>query len=198
MVTSEEAPCRGRRRDASIDVRVLEATNRHLIERGFAALSIAAIAEEAGTTRQALYRRWPTKQGLVAASIRLAAGDAGALCVEHPRFDLEEELQRWIDMPNMGFGLAAAMLQADTPQGARECYREHVIQPREHRLREILERAQELGQADAAADIEAAVGMALGSGYAAQLTGKPASGWAARTAALVWRSIGGDEPEGST
>jgi AcrR family transcriptional regulator len=197
--TVEQARCRGRRRDASIDVRVLEVTNRHLVERGFAALSIAGIAEEAGTTRQALYRRWPTKQGLVSAAIRLAAGDATALCVEHPRLDLEEELQRWIAAPDMGgFSLAGAMLQTDTPESARECYREHVIEPRERRLREILERAQELGQADGAADVETAVAMVLGGAYSAQLTGKQDADWAARTAALVWRAIGGTEPTRSS
>src|SRR5204862_4480230 len=72
MVIDKTPGCRGRRRDDSIDARVLGITNRHLAERGFAGLSFAAIAEEAGTTRQALYRRRPTKEKLIGDAIRVA------------------------------------------------------------------------------------------------------------------------------
>jgi len=59
----------GRARDATIDARVLAAARRHLSLYGYGGMSLAAVAQEAGTTRQALYRRWPTKADLAAAVV---------------------------------------------------------------------------------------------------------------------------------
>jgi len=60
---AEQAP--GRPRDARIDEAVLDATRELLLELGYAGLSLTAIAERAGTTRPALYRRWPSLDHLV-------------------------------------------------------------------------------------------------------------------------------------
>ena len=122
---------RGRRRDGTIDARVLGITNRQLAERGFAGLSFSGIAEAAGTTRQALYRRWPTKERLVADAIR-AAGNRDVACLTaDPRTDLEHELALWIAADSeAGIAMAGAMLARETPEDARDCYREHVLAPR--------------------------------------------------------------------
>src|SRR5438874_177174 len=127
MSMTPESPCRGRRRDASIDQRVLEVTNRQLAGRGFEALSFAAIAEEACTTRQALYRRWPSKTGLVADAIRMAADQSRPEPSDDPRADLEQELadfQRQMSRPGVP-SLVGTMLQASTHDDSRECYRAH-------------------------------------------------------------------------
>lgn len=55
----------GRPRDGRIDEAVLRATADLLLEVGYAGLSLSAIAERAGTTRPALYRRWPSLDHLV-------------------------------------------------------------------------------------------------------------------------------------
>lgn len=59
----EQSP--GRPRDQRIDEAVLRATRELLLEVGWAGLSLAAVAERAGTTRPALYRRWPSLAHLV-------------------------------------------------------------------------------------------------------------------------------------
>jgi len=171
---------------------VLGITNRHLAERGFAALSISAIADEACTTRQALYRRWPTKDRLVADAIRIAGG-SDALCVsDDPRADLEHELAAWVQGDTAaGLAMAGAMLERETPEDARNCYREHVLAPRQQRMTDILIHAQALRRIDADADVAGAVGVAIGSAYVAHLSGAVAADWPARTAALVWRAVGG-------
>ena len=51
--------------------------NRRLAASGYEAMSLAAVAQEAGTTRQALYRRWPTKAALAAAAV-LGVEDASS------------------------------------------------------------------------------------------------------------------------
>jgi AcrR family transcriptional regulator len=67
MVTQASPPEQspGRPRDARIDEAVLAATRDLLLERGWAGLSLTAIADRAGTTRPALYRRWPSLAHLV-------------------------------------------------------------------------------------------------------------------------------------
>jgi AcrR family transcriptional regulator len=55
----------GRPRDARIDSAVLDAAAELLSEVGYADLTVAAIADRAGTSRPAVYRRWPTKAHLI-------------------------------------------------------------------------------------------------------------------------------------
>jgi hypothetical protein len=84
------------------------------------------------------------------------------------------------------------MLQDGTAPEARKRYQAQVIAPRRQRIRAILERAQRLGLIDADADLEVAVTLGTGSWYARALAGDdPPPGWPARTAALVWRAVGG-------
>jgi AcrR family transcriptional regulator len=185
---------RGRRRDETIDARVLGITNRHLAERGFAGLSYAAIAEEAGTTRQALYRRWPTMERLIGDAIRVA-GNREVVCLsDDPRADLEHELALWIAADgDAGIGMAGAMLSSQAPEDARDCFREHVLAPRRQRMTDILSHAQSLSRISADADIAGAVGVAIGAAYVAHLSGAIPADWPARTATLVWRAVGGTD-----
>ena len=55
----------GRPRNPSIDEAVLKAAAELVVEVGYADLTIAAIAERAGTSKPAIYRRWPSKAHLV-------------------------------------------------------------------------------------------------------------------------------------
>ncbi|MDO9495600.1 MAG: TetR/AcrR family transcriptional regulator [Nocardioides sp.] len=55
----------GRPRDPRIDRAVLRAAAELVVEQGYADVTIAAIAERAGTTKPSVYRRWPSKAHLV-------------------------------------------------------------------------------------------------------------------------------------
>lgn len=55
----------GRPRDPRLDAAILTATADLLVEIGYANVTMAAIAERAGTTKTALYRRWSGKAELV-------------------------------------------------------------------------------------------------------------------------------------
>lgn len=55
----------GRPRDPRIDAAILRAAAELVVEVGYSNLSLAAVAERAGTTKTALYRRWPSKAELV-------------------------------------------------------------------------------------------------------------------------------------
>jgi len=85
----------GRPRNPSIDEAVLKAAAELVVEVGYADLTIAAIAERAGTSKPAIYRRWPSKAHLVhEAAFRdgdeqLSLPDTGSL-----HDDLAEMLRR--------------------------------------------------------------------------------------------------------
>ncbi|MBJ7337989.1 TetR/AcrR family transcriptional regulator [Mycolicibacterium sp.] len=68
----------GRPRDPRIVGAVLEATVELLGETGYAALSVDAIARRAGTSKPAIYRRWPSKAHLVHEAV-FPIGDATEL-----------------------------------------------------------------------------------------------------------------------
>jgi AcrR family transcriptional regulator len=55
----------GRPRDPRIDAAILAATADLLVQIGYSNLTLAAVAERAGTTKTALYRRWSSKAELV-------------------------------------------------------------------------------------------------------------------------------------
>ncbi|HSA48583.1 MAG TPA: helix-turn-helix domain-containing protein [Yinghuangia sp.] len=55
----------GRPRDTSISERALAATRDLLVERGFDATTIQAVAERSGVHASAIYRRWPSRIELI-------------------------------------------------------------------------------------------------------------------------------------
>jgi AcrR family transcriptional regulator len=164
-------------------------------------MSMAAIAREAGTTRQALYRRWPSKTQLAAAvvgdlsgeEVRGPAGEASSAFVD-PYGDLVRELADFaggVSGPGR-LSLVGTMLQDTTEASVLQQYRDRVVAPRRRRIREILEQAARLGIIDREPDLEVAVTLGTGSWYARALAGDPVpEDWPARTAALVWRAVGG-------
>jgi AcrR family transcriptional regulator len=189
---------RGRPRSAAIDEAVLAAARRRLSEHGYAGLSFAAVAEEAGTTRPAIYRRWPTRAALAASAMASYPADEGAPGAgADPFADLVAELadfRRGVSRPGR-LSLAGTMLQATTAPEAAARYRARVVAPRRARLRAILERAAAAGAFDGDADLDVAVTMLTGSWYARCLAGDPEPReWPRRAAALVWRALGGRVP----
>jgi AcrR family transcriptional regulator len=187
----------GRARDPDIDARILAVARRHLSNLGYEAMSLAAVAHEAGTTRQALYRRWPDKASLAAdALLAVAEPDPEAVSAS-PLADLGAELadfQRAVSRPGR-LSLVGTMLQDATAPEARARYQARVIAPRRARIRAILERARQLRMIEADADLEVAVSLCTGSWYARALAGQAVpEDWPARTAALVWKAVGGTVP----
>jgi len=161
---------------------------------GYEGMSLASVAEEACTTRQALYRRWQDKAALAADAIG-GEMELETQCVsDDPRADLVGELEaftRQMTAPEQR-SLAGTMLQDATDAGSRAEYGRRVIGPRLQRIRVILEHARDLGLLDEAADIEVAMTLPTGAWYERELAGLPTpDDWAPRTAILIWRALGG-------
>lgn len=83
----------GRPRDPRIDAAILRATAELLVEIGYTNLTMAAVAERAGTTKTALYRRWSSKAELV----HEAAFPATPSAIENPPGDFGADLRAMIE-----------------------------------------------------------------------------------------------------
>ncbi len=84
----------GRPRDPRIDGAVLRATVELLGEGGYPGLSVAAIAQRAGTSKPAIYRRWPSKAHLVHEAV-FPVGTATTIpATGSPHDDLREMVRR--------------------------------------------------------------------------------------------------------
>ncbi len=194
------APLRsGRPRDTAIDAAVLTVALRQLAESGLSGLSVAAVAEEAGTTRPAVYRRWPTKLDLAVAAVASMAEAAPPSPTDNPYADLVDEIahfRRCISDAG-ALALAGVILQDGVDPLLRRQYRDQLVLPRRLRLRSCLQRGVDQGQLSRDADLDVAVTMPTGSWYAYALSEDPAPGdWAPRVATLIWRSCGGRIPAG--
>jgi AcrR family transcriptional regulator len=189
---------RGRPRDPSIDDRVLEVARRHLAREGYDAMALSAVAEEAGTTRQAVYRRWPSKADLATAAIASLAERTHPEPTGDHFADLVAELEsfrRGIQRPD-GISMVGTMLADATDPELVRLFRRRLVVPRRRRIADILERARLDRLLDDDADIELAVTTFTGSWYARALASdRPLAGWSSRLAALVWRGLGGTVPE---
>jgi len=94
--TPTEPARAGRPRDPKIDAAVLEAAYAQLGESGYSGLSIEAVAAVAGTTKPAVYRRWPNRQRLVLAALGARLGEVSAPDTGCTLCDLDESLKTFL------------------------------------------------------------------------------------------------------
>lgn len=69
----------GRPRDPAVDEAALEAAIRLIVDEGYAVLTMERIAERAGVSKAALYRRWPNKVAVVADAVAVSAQESLSL-----------------------------------------------------------------------------------------------------------------------
>ncbi|MGE0219281.1 TetR/AcrR family transcriptional regulator C-terminal ligand-binding domain-containing protein [Mycolicibacterium sp.] len=120
----DKASSAGRPRDPRIDAAILRATAELLAEIGYSNLTMTAVAERAGTTKTALYRRWASKAELV----HEAAFPAVPTAIQTPPGDIAADLHAMVEAARSVFtspvvraalpGLIADM-SADADLGVR-------------------------------------------------------------------------------
>ncbi|KUH64539.1 TetR family transcriptional regulator [Mycolicibacterium novocastrense] len=105
----DKTPGAGRPRDPRIDAAILRATADLLAEIGYSNLTIAAVAERAGTTKTALYRRWSSKAELV----HEAAFPAAPTAIATPPGDIAADIRAMLTASRDVF--ASAVVRAALP-----------------------------------------------------------------------------------
>ncbi len=194
MVRTKPPAPGGRPRDGFIDEAVLNAALQALARDGLAGLSVARIAAEAGTTRPAIYRRWPTKTDLAVAAVARLAEVSVPIPTGEPFTDLVAELDdfRHCITEAGSLQLAGAMLSGAVPEEVRRAYLERIVAPRRTRIRALLRTAVDRGLLHADADLVQASASLTGSWYAYHVAGQtPPRDWPLRASRLAWRGCGG-------
>jgi AcrR family transcriptional regulator len=156
----------GRPRDARCDEAIIEATLQSLATSGFTGLSMEAVASRAGVGKATVYRRWPTKEALVA--------DALATLVE--TFDpvdtgsLRDDLVAWLNTVRRrniqtlsGRIMPRLLAEKEKHPDLFDTYRQQVITPSRERVAAVLRRGVDSGELAADLDIDLVTDMLVGS-----------------------------------
>jgi len=184
----------GRPRDPRIDAAVLDATVELLSQTGYAELAVDAIARRAGTSKPAIYRRWPSKAHLVHEAVfpigrATELPDTGSLAG-----DVEEIVRRVVAVLTTAAARAAlpglvGEMAADLTLHAKllERFGDILSGGLAERLSDAAARGEVRPDVTAADLSEAVAGITL----LALLTRGAAldDGWVQRTATLIMRGI---------
>jgi AcrR family transcriptional regulator len=159
-----EPPRRGRPRDAAAGDAIIEATLAVLAERGYQAATMDAIAAEAGVGKNTIYRRWASKEELVADAIdalgtELATEDGDARTV---LLELIRDLGSTFADPRVGRILPGVLGELPRNPTLAHVYADRVVRPRRQAIVELLERASERGELRPDADLDQVADLLVG------------------------------------
>ena len=159
----------GRPRDPSVDQAILRAALELFIEHGIAGASIEKIAKQAGVGKTSIYRRWTSREALLAQAIEAARNATGytidLLERTSPR-DLVKLLVEACDViANPETRKLMARLIGSSPDYPKliEIYRETYYLPRRRAFVRALERAQTAGLLAENSDLETLADMLIGA-----------------------------------
>ncbi|MFF9205568.1 TetR/AcrR family transcriptional regulator [Streptomyces sp. NPDC014986] len=146
-----------RRRGAVLERAILDAALEQLSTVGWNGLTMEGVAAGAQTGKAAVYRRWPSKEDLVADALRAGLPRFGAVPdlggVREDLLDLCRRARDAMFSPS-GFAVRSVIHECDTAQAEHfhTVIFEGVIEPTLEMLREVIERGIERGEvrADAA------------------------------------------------
>jgi AcrR family transcriptional regulator len=169
----------GRPRSAAVDEAILDAARAELGARGYARMSVDAVAARAGVSKPTVYLRHPTKADLATAAIAslrvrprpAPTDDVRSDLLAHLRL-LRAGLERPHGMATFGTVLAE---EHETPE-LLALFRERLVAPRRRELRAVLEAGRERGELRADADLDVAVAALVGAFFARYLAGEPLRG----------------------
>jgi AcrR family transcriptional regulator len=146
---------------------ILESTRVLLVESGYGQVSMEGVAGHAGVGKQTVYRRWPSKAPLVAEAVlhafqqEVSLPDTGELAD-----DLRVWLRRVAEVQasprNAALTRALAAAAADNPKDGDALYRE-LTGPQYEAVVQRLQRAVDVGQIRANADLEAVADALVGA-----------------------------------
>lgn len=149
----------GRPRKAALDAAILRAATDLILEEGFNALSVEAVAARAGTTRPAFYRRFDGTPALVLALIQEQFStdldvdiDFGNLPADLDAIQHEQVTLFGDPLVKSSFAGFLNALHANTQLGA--VFTEQFLGPRRAATAVIIERAEDRGEIPHCTDVE--------------------------------------------
>lgn len=140
---------RGRPRRAAARPAIIEATLELLAERGFQAATMDAIAARAGVGKNTIYRRWASKEELVADAIYDLSADLDVLEGESLYDVLLHQIREIIRLfadPLVGRILPGLLGELHSNPEFAAAWGERVVRPRREAIDELLRQALERGE----------------------------------------------------
>lgn len=186
----------GRPRSIHADQAILQATLDLLAEVGYQSMSIEAIASRAGVGKTTIYRRYTSKEELVADAIEsfrddLATPDTGSFWGDMDI--LINNAAKKIDSPLGRQTLALIISTASSNPQFAEVYWTKYTKVRREALSKVLKRAKSRGEIHKDADIELVIDLLSGSLYYALIfkpITEPVEAYMRRTMNLLLKGIG--------
>jgi AcrR family transcriptional regulator len=163
---------RGRPRDPAIDAAIMSAALDLFIDHGIAGMSIEQVAKRAGVGKPSVYRRWSTKERLVADAIEAQVGTdlhwptRDEIATTPPRVFAKRNIAavaRTAADPKFRALVAQIYGSAVTHPLLMQTYWDHYIQPRRTLTIAILQRAKAEGAVAEEADLDVLVDMLAGA-----------------------------------
>ncbi|MEY2570759.1 MAG: hypothetical protein QOE63_1109 [Acidimicrobiaceae bacterium] len=157
----------GRQRSEAADEAILQATLAVLSEAGYGGLTMAAVIERAGVSSATLYRRWTTKQDLVAAAVATLVpelGDTDTGSLEGDLTAFVTQVAESISRRHEGVSEALRLEKKHNPE-LSAALREQFLQPRLDELKAVLARAKARGEIATVPPLETALSLVTGPLY---------------------------------
>ena len=140
---------RGRPRRAAARPEIIEATLELLAERGFQAATMDAIADRAGVGKNTIYRRWASKEELVADAVHDLSPEVYVLEGESLYATLLHqirEVSRLFADPLLGRILPGLLGELHSNPEFAHVWGERVVRPYREAIDELLRQALERGE----------------------------------------------------
>jgi AcrR family transcriptional regulator len=155
----------GRPRSPHVEAAILDATLEILADGGYGGLTIEAVAARAGVSKAAIYRRWPSREEMVAAAFRSATTTFEPPGSGNVRGDLVALLTSFQRSPLRALpGHLIPQLIASTVSSPElmQVFLANVYAPRRGALIAVLERGVDRGELRPGLDLNLCVSMVVG------------------------------------
>lgn len=157
---------RGRPRDPQVELDVISAALEHLADVGFASFSVETVAVRSGVSKAAIYRRFPSRDDLIAASLARLNDDLPAVPVTGTaRERLSQMLTRI--RSTVSSSLTGRIMMHVVGEGRRapeltEVFFQQVLVPRRERVIGVLRDGIRTGEFAADLDVDSTVAALVG------------------------------------
>ena len=144
-------PAIGRPRSPNVDAAILDAALALFVERGLGGVSFEQIAKRSGVSRTAIYRRWGSKEEVVARALGRLREQAEETFADWAERPISEVMEWFVEnvprqMLNPYYrSLSRSVLALDDSSELKAIYLETVLRPRRDAFSKMIRRARATG-----------------------------------------------------
>lgn len=180
----------GRPRSSRAHRAVIEAVIALLGDRGFAGMSVEAVADRAGVSKATIYRHWPSKEALCGEAVACIVVSTAVAGSGSPRRELRAlllELAGALERSDAGRLLPHLASAAATDPRLAEIWRQSLVEPARRRVVGLLRRAVDAAELAADTDLDLAAELLLAPLFYRRLvTGERTTPGVDRLIGAVW------------